>query len=153
MFSVIFQKEAFTFCFLILLLWPICAAPPADSAGLTLRSAVPWILGSSRLLWTDGAWGVLQIPSAPAAANISAPLQRGLGSSRNCGHFCWFTLCLVGADGQVRSGGPCQLPAGRSCSRCQAHQLFQSNASKALGAGSASGTRSCFFQRVTLMVV
>lgn len=48
--------------------------------------------------------GLLQIPSAPAAGNISSPLRRSLGPSRNPSHLSCFALSLTGADGPAKDG-------------------------------------------------
>lgn len=48
----------------------------------------------------------LQIPSAPAAANISSPSRRSLDPSRN--QSSSFALSLTGADGPVKDGRRCQ---------------------------------------------
>lgn len=50
------------------------------------------------------SWGFLQIPSAPAAANISSPLRRSLGPSRNPSPLSCSALSLAGADGPVKDG-------------------------------------------------
>lgn len=101
-------KDAFTACFLILLLWPTCSSPPADNAGLAIAFSCALDLGL--IVSTVNRWslGFLQIPSAPGAANITSPLRRSLGPSRSPSHLSCFALSLTGADGPVKDGRKCQ---------------------------------------------
>lgn len=99
------EKEAFAFCFLILLLWPTCSSPPADSAGLSIAFSCALDLGLIKSIVNRWSLGFLQIPSAFAAASISTPLGRSLGPPRKLTHLCCFALSLtIRADVLVEKG-------------------------------------------------
>lgn len=118
------EKEDFTACFLILLLWPTCSSPPADNAGLAIALSCALDLGLSKSFVNRWSLGFLQIPSALAAASISSPLGRSLGPPRNPSHLCRFAASFTGPDGPVENGRMRQLHACQQLPQNWAHLIF-----------------------------